>query len=519
MKFGEKLDLLMKITDTSNIALARNVSLDASFISRLRRGVRTPSKNENYILAMAAYFARNCSAEYQKAALSEALKVSIKNPSITFEEVTELLYKWFLVVKEDGTKTIKSFVDNIAQFKFKKPLQISDVDELEINESITSDAQVFHGIEGKQNAVIAFFSFILIDKNPQTLLLYSDENMDWLTENPEFTAKWAALFSQVIRRGNKIKIIHSVTRSLEELLLAVKEWLPIYMTGAVEPYYYPKMRDRVFKRTLFVAPHTVAVSSNSIGDETRNTANFLFTDKGTISALSQEFNNFLSLCRPLMRIFTPESKAGFLSVIEEFDSAEADSIVKTDVLSNITMPIDVAESILSRMESTNKDRVLAYQEMRIKKFEENLQKHKFTEIITLPDLEKIRSGQVMPNFSDVFGDTALFFTPGEFSRHLKNMIRLLKTFDNYNVYLMNDQENAAPMIYAKEDVGVIFGKTSPPSVIFATNENNMSAAFWEYVSFFLHKKAGSKPQKKGSIARLEKIVSALELKSYRSNHP
>jgi len=102
-----------------------------------------------------------------------------------------------------------------------------------------------------------------------------------------------------------------------------------------------------------------------------------------------------------MRIFTPESKEGFLSILEEFDNAEADSILKTGVLSNITMPTDVAESILSRLESNNKDRVLAYQEMRIKKFEESLQKQKFTEIITLPDLEKIQSGQVMLNFSDI----------------------------------------------------------------------------------------------------------------------
>ena len=91
--------------------------------------------------------------------------------------------------------------------------------------------------------------------------------------------------------------------------------------------------------------------------------------------------------------------------------------------------------------------------------------------------------------------------------HLKNIIRLLKTYDNYNVYLMADQEKAVPMIYAKENVGVIFGKTSPPSVVFATNENNMSAAFWEYVSFFLHKETKGKSQKKGLIDNLEKIYT------------
>lgn len=506
MKFGEKLNVLMNITNTSNVSLARSVSLDASFVSRLRRGVRTPAKNENYIMAMSAYFARSCSAEYQKAALSKALKVSLNNLPADLDEVTKLIYKWFLAKKSNETEALKNFVSSIAQFKVNTLPQISAVDDLEINVHVRSDTKVFYGIEGKQTAVIEFFSLILKNKSPQTLLLYSDENMDWLTENPEFTAKWAALFFQVIMRGNKIKIIHSVSRSLEELLSAIKEWLPIYMTGAIEPYYYPKMLHRVFKRTLFIAPHTVAVTSNSIGNETKNAANFLFIDKGTISALSQEFNNYLSLCRPLMRIFTPTSKEGFLSVLEEFDNAEADSIIKTDVLSNITMPIDVAKSILSRLESNHKDHVLAYQEIRIKRFQESLQKHKFTEIITLPDLERILSGQIMLEFSDISIGTALSLTPGEFRDHLQNIIRLLKTFDNYNVYLMTNPDKAGLMIYAKEDVGVIFGKTSPPSVVFATNETNMSAAFWEYLCFFSHKENRGKSQKKSTIAKLERFI-------------
>lgn len=516
MKFGEKLDMLMKITDTSNIALARSVSLDASFISRLRRGERTPSKNENYIMAIAAYFARNCSAEYQRAALSEALNVSLKSAAGNLEETAWLINRWLLAENTNEANTIESLVNNIAQFGFKKPLQHPKV-EININKKITSDdTQAFYGIKGKQDAVVLLYSLILSCNNPQTILLYSDESMDWLTENPEFTAKWAALFSQVIARGNKVKIIHSVTRSLEELLSAVKEWLPIYMTGAIEPYYYPKLRDRVFKRTLFIAPETAAVSSNSIGDETSNAANFLFTNKDTVSALNQEFEDLLSLCRPLMRIFTPESKEGFLSVLEEFNSAEGDSIIKSDLLSTITMPMDVAESILSRMENDKKAQALAYHEMSIRKFNDSLQRHKFTEIITLPDINQIQDGQVMLSFSDLFSDRAVFLTPEEFCRHLKNIIRLLKTFDNYSVCLMSVPGKSIPMIYAKEGVGVIFGKTTPPSVIFATNENNMSAAFWEYVCFFLHKEA-SGSLKKASIEKLEEVVKIIESTAFDMN--
>lgn len=66
MEFFEKLNFLMDITNTTNSALARYVILDTSYISRLRNGKRQPPHNTKIINQMAAYFARNCSEEYQK---------------------------------------------------------------------------------------------------------------------------------------------------------------------------------------------------------------------------------------------------------------------------------------------------------------------------------------------------------------------------------------------------------------------------------------------------------------------
>lgn len=47
--FSEKLDLLMNITKTRNNVLAHAVSLDASHVSRLRRGGRALPKNKGFL--------------------------------------------------------------------------------------------------------------------------------------------------------------------------------------------------------------------------------------------------------------------------------------------------------------------------------------------------------------------------------------------------------------------------------------------------------------------------------------
>ena len=504
MLFSEKLDLLMNITNTSNSSLARSISLDASFVSRLRRGIRTPAKNENYLMSMAAYFSRNCHADYQKDAIYKALNLQSKGLLADNKHLSELVYKWFGMDQDADNETIENFIENFAHFRFNKAKPNLAIDNTYIEEEhILTNEEILYGVEGKRTAVIHFLLRTLKNKESQTLLLYSDEDMGWLTGNREFTLKWASLLSKVIANGNRIKIIHTVNRNLDEMLTAIKEWLPIYMTGSIEPYYYPKARDGVYRRTLFIAPDNVAISSSSIGDKTSNAANFYYTNINTIKALVEEFNNYLTLCRPLMKIFTPANRTDYLSTLTEFETEDSHSILRTDGFSSITMPTSVTESILRPLNHEAKDQLLAYHEMRIHNFEKNLEKYKFTEIITIPDIETIRKGEMKIGFSDMLGENQLYYTPTEFIAHVQNVLRLLEKYDNYHVYIESNSKASDYLLYAKEDVGIIVAKKSLPSISFAINENNMTLAFWDYM-YSMRKKIS---KGKGEIASVVKELS------------
>ncbi len=507
MKFCEKLDFVMKITNTTNSALARVISIDPSLVSRLRRGVRNPAKKENYLKPMAAYFAGKCDSHYQKTALRDVLTKNSNSFSGDPEQFTGLIYRWFIEEKLEHSKSVENLFQGLTRFNFKKTSQILSIDPSTIPENTAANGAVFYGIEGKQAAVINLLSLVIKEKKPATLLLYSDEDMEWMTENSEFAAKGTVLLLQFVKNGGKIKIIHTVNRDLDEILSSVKKWLPIYMTGAIEPYYYPKTRDGIFKRTLFIAPGTAAVTSNSIGNSTAKAANFLFTDKNTISALTEEYNEYLSLCRPLMRIFNSSSKEEFLSVLSEFEKAEGNRILHTKTFSTVTIPLDLAERICSRL-GTDKDRVLSYEQMRIKRFEESLQSYKFTEIVPVPDVQAVCEGKLLVGYSQIHNINTLFYTPKEFCRHLQNIIRLLQTFDKYNLYPVN-ADAIEGMTYVQEDVGVIFGKIMRPDVLFATNESNITAAFWEYLRVMQEKLAKIKDQKKMTIDLLNAMVEKL----------
>ena len=281
--FSEKLNFLMEITNVQNNKLATAVKVDASHISRLRHGTRRLPKNQTYLLPMALYFSRQINLDYQKKIIGDAIGIKGEWPDDN-EMVAKLLYNWLL----DNISANDAAVDSIIQSFSMKKKKKNENTYVELKQN-TDNKSYYYGIEGIREAVIRFLTEVANEDTPQTLLLFSDEEMSWLYEDRIYAKKWAALLKNVLMRGNRIKIIHTVSRDLNELLEAVAKWIPIYATGAIEPYYYPKLRDGLFRRTLFIAPKTAAITSTSVHQKTDEMLNVYIEDDAAVSALVKDF--------------------------------------------------------------------------------------------------------------------------------------------------------------------------------------------------------------------------------------
>lgn len=112
MTFAEKLDFVMNLTKTSNSALAHAVSLDASYISRLRTGKRLMPKDNRMIQGMAAFLARRFTEDYQKKALSDTLKLRNLpgDSSLLADEMT----RWLLRDDADSTQQVGQFLSALS---------------------------------------------------------------------------------------------------------------------------------------------------------------------------------------------------------------------------------------------------------------------------------------------------------------------------------------------------------------------------------------------------------------------
>lgn len=464
--FAQRLSYIMELTGTQASALGRACALDASHISRLRNGSRPLPKKQSFLAAMSEYLARRVTADYQKNGLCDAMRLA----SWPMDETQGalLIMNWLSGRPEqpaDVRQILSGLIDPPTQIKELSP----QAPELPRARSF------YYGAQGKREAVLQFFDMILREKAPRTLLLSSDEEFSWLYEDPAFAARWAGDFTRLLHRGNRVRIIHSTGRDWNEMLQGISKWVPIYTTGMIEPYYYPRLRDGICQRTVFIAPGTAAIVSSSVTRETDGMLNELITDRDAVAALTLEYERYLSLCRPLMRILTERDADELWSVWGALARAEGDLICMSAAPTLATMPESVAIAMQRRAPDS---RIYELWRTSVSSLERLLERSRYTEL--LPETGMETPSMELP-CAGFMGAAGLRYTADELAAHWDNARALARTHTNYTLAALNDIP-ANLLLYGKEGRGVIMAKCDAPGVAFAISEANLTNAFWDYLT-------------------------------------
>ena len=462
--FYERLDILMKITDTGNSSLGRGISFDPSYISKMRRGVRNPPKNSEFLDSVCSFFERKITEKKKEKVVSDIILKGMPLPSERKERIT-LIRSWLLDEDEDR-EYITDIISSVSGYASDAP---SFAVTGRKNDTETGNVVSFYyGNEGKREAVLKFLEKISEEPGKvRKILLFSNENMEWMYESAPFMKKWSAALKEVTSKGIKIKIIHSIQRDLNEMTVAIKKWMPLYLTGLIEPYYCPRIRDQIYRRTIFVAPGHSAITSTSIADDTEEMVNMLFYDKKAIKAFEKEFNNYLSVCRPLMNVYREDLDKVFAKSLMDLLSGEESICIAGSHPLFLLIPDEYFRDAPKRVRETLFDLKEAF----FRALENNVT---ITEVFPLTYFTEDRE------------DLKAFIYPGtsgEYSTevrkaHLERILDLMRRYENYRPVISSVPMDHIEMI-SKED-----GKTmiyTPFNVFFEIKEQNMSSALFDYV--------------------------------------
>ena len=509
---ADKLNFLMKVTGTKNNMLSRALNFDASHISRIRTGQRGLPSHREFIVPAAAYFARAIRNTTQKRILAKRICPGSEWPE-SLEGATVLMASWL------GEDEPIDFV-LLNRYLEESNSNLSPAD-MRANDTNRYSTEFYPGNEGKRKCVMRFLTELAALEEPVTMLLNSEENMEWLYEKPEFTKQWAGLLVTLLKRGSRIVIVHTISRSFEEMIEAVAKWAPLYAIGHIESYYYPRLRDHVFRRTLFIAKGKLAVVAHSTGDAGVNRLNMLTKDPVAVEALEQEFSDFLTMCHPLMQAFTAENfRANINPVLTAFRKAKSELLQFHITPSLLTLPEEVAAS-LSRRPGCEEfgDFLLTHNRwlfMRGKVPANNV-----TDIVVLPDIAAVIEGTVALPLSDLIGLPPLFYTPEEYLLHLTGALQWMKSSTAYRMVPLTP-DTAHPVsgrvappsfsIVASLQAGIMLHSNRTPTTHFYTGEQIVTSSFCEYLNGFIKNAVPPEEAIAGLQQYIDKLKKAIEKK-------
>lgn len=481
MNFQEKLTLLMHIQDVPNNKLAKALSVDPSLVSRWRSGKRNLPQNSGYLMDIARYFSYHCQ---DLACLCEVLDIPYDQAVSSREKLLKSLYKWLSDEKSPSIDLANRFIAQLNESKTPKLPPFNPEQLNRYSSSMRLSVDAYRGNEGKRLAVLRFLETVIACKKKSTLLLYSDEPMDWIVEDSNFSLLWAQLLVEVIKVGHRIVIIHTVTRNIKELLMAIDRWMPLYLSGSIEPYYYPGYSESIFKRSLFVAPGIAAISSNTISPS--ETSEQLFhEDPAMLKVLEDEFNTYLKVCRPLMQIFTQSSYDAFMMLLDELESQKGDVVYFSKLpsllcLSHMHLKDYLTHSLLTQSVI---DQIMDTHQKRTQLFLSNLESHKHCEWLELPLPSDFLHSETRSIFkSEPIFQITDFYTRDLFIDHIEDTLYLLKNNKHFHLHLSTGQIPEGINIVVKRDIGVIISKTyNTDSLFFVFNHPMLVMAFEAFV--------------------------------------
>ncbi|MCR5789168.1 MAG: hypothetical protein K6G83_04695 [Lachnospiraceae bacterium] len=454
--FGMRLDSAMQLAELSNIQFSHLVNVDTSLISRFRSGVRTPNSNPVIARRITSVLWERLKSLRKTEELANLMHVPADKPD------REAFHQWLCGF--DELYTVEAYAaerlsESFDSFSTENNVLLPAPDEVVPAHILNDTRDLYEGYEGLRTAVLCFLGNAAKSRAKE-LLLYSDQAMDWMVEDPAFRLKWAALMAACIKNGTKIRIIHNIDRSLDQMNEAIISWLPLYMTGMIESYYHPLPAGSRFSYTLFLNPGQACIlASHVTGTEQGGRYRYLTTP----DFLSESLETFRSLseqCLPLMQITQPYSvpacSKGLTAILPS--------------LSISTMPRELAEELGGPLLVRERDR-------RRKTIDRVLKTGIYYECVPLADSETLSASNV--TVQALQDAPPLHYTKEQYAAHIRQLITLTEQCPNYRLIPLPDTAFANMELLITGESGQII-HTCPPFICIEFTHPLICRSFTEY---------------------------------------
>ena len=313
--YASRLSLLAKVLNISNLQLAQKTGYDPSFISRVLSTERIPADYDSFTRNISDYAAEVCKSVELKDALATLISVSTEVLEDT-KQRSNAIYGYLLSrsIPHDGKggatdneTALKNYLSKLDEFDLNDYSKKIHFDKIKaISTPIKpSGSKHFHGVEGMKQAELSFLRKTVLSSSTDDIWQYSNLPLDELASDPKFSKNWMFGLAMVLKKGIRINIIHDLNRPFSEMMIGLENWIPLYMTGLITPYYLKEEPESDFQHLIRVSGDVCLIGECTNRD--LSTAFFyLSSSKEEMDGAIKRQKSLFSKALPLVDIYFEE---------------------------------------------------------------------------------------------------------------------------------------------------------------------------------------------------------------------
>lgn len=314
--FIENFNTLQCELKISTVELSKALGYDSSFLSRIKSGERRPADFDNFIDNYADFIMSLSQDEDTGIILQKLLSCTNTDLNDTLK-FKDLFIKWITSTHVDNSEHIINFIAMLNDFNLNDYIN-TDFNKIKIPSTpvIFKNSKTFFGVEGRKKAEGEFLKTTLLSKCKNPIFLYSNLPMTEAGKDENFRKKVVLATTMILKKGLHLNMIHTVDRPLNEMLMGLEGWIPIYMTGAITSYYFKDPPSNFFLNSYWVSD-SVALFSECLKTNEETSMFYVTTKKDEVEYGKKISKFLLSKAKPLMKIFKETDAEDFGNFMSE----------------------------------------------------------------------------------------------------------------------------------------------------------------------------------------------------------
>ena len=463
--------------------LSRFSSYDASLLSKIRTGNKTPSKPKIFIENVCGFVVKKYKLEDDKKAVAILIGCNLKDLKDNSSYYNKL-FKWFSTNLVPANNYIDNFLNNLDKFDLNEYIKAIHFDEMKVPTIpfYKATSKTYYGIEEMKKGELDFFKATILSKNNEPVFMCSDMPMEDMAQDVEFGKKWMYAIAIMLKKGLHLNIIHNVDRPFNEMMLGLESWLPIYMTGQVSPYFLRGLQNNIYCHFNYVSGVAALYGEciNGYHDKGKYT---LTTNKNDISYYKTKAQCLLSKATSLMDIYKADSQNSFNAFLSSSIKIKAS---RRRIL--FSLPIHtISNNLLFKILKHNNvsaENIKAIQEsVKFQKeiFKNTIEQNVIEDEISI--LSKEEFGKVKPFLflADIFYDKKIYYTYEDYLEHINLTKKYEKENKNYKLSINNNNTFKNIQILVCEKNWVMISKANSPSIHFVIHHPKLRNAIENFI--------------------------------------